>query len=111
MPRSIALPDLLITACLLLLLLSASALSQEQQKDDSALGSLTRAAGKTTVVVVGSAAKGAWATTKFTAQYAVKPVAKTVFKKAAPAAAKLALKTTGAGVKRVLPVAIKLALL
>lgn len=60
------------------------------------------------VIVVSSAAKGAWATTKFTAKYIAKPVAKTIFLKAAPKVGVFLVKQTA---KRALPLAMKLAVL
>jgi hypothetical protein len=59
------------------------------------------------VVIVGSAAKATWITTKFTAKYLVAPVAKTLFVKATPTLTKFALKN---GVKYLLPFAVKLSL-
>jgi hypothetical protein len=111
MSRSPDLPDILIVVCLILLIFSASALSQERERQYMKAGAVARAAGKVTVVVVGTAAKGAWVTTKFAARHGAKPVARIVMKKAIPAAAKIAVDTAGEGVKRGLPIAVKLALL
>lgn len=64
------------------------------------------------VIVVGSAAKGAWGTTKFIVRDLAVPVAKSLVKSlvvhAAPAAAKFALKESG---KYLLPLALKLSIL
>jgi hypothetical protein len=65
-------------------------------------------AAKVPVVIVGTAARLTWATTKFTAQHFEKPVAKAVFLQATPAITKFALKNSG---KYLLPFATKLSLL
>ena len=63
------------------------------------------------VIIVKSAAKAAWVTTKFVAKDIAKPVAKAVFIKAAPKLTVYALKKSPMIAKRVLPLAMKLALL
>lgn len=63
------------------------------------------------VIVVGSAAKAAWVTTKFVAKDVALPVAKFVVIKAAPRAGLFVLKRSPRVAKRILPVAVKLALL
>ena len=63
------------------------------------------------VFIVGSAAKSAWVTTKFTAKHVVKPVLKTVFVKALPKMTLYALKKSPTIAKKITPTAIKLALL
>lgn len=63
--------------------------------------------GKIALVVIKSAAKGVWATTKF----AAKNVAKPILFKFVPRAAKFALKGTGLAAKQLLPYAAKLAVL
>lgn len=72
---------------------------------------VAKGAGKAAVVVVGSAAKGAWVTTKFTAKYVVKPVAthvaKPIITKALPKVTVFALKLAGKTVTKGLPVAGK----
>ncbi|HEV7700815.1 MAG TPA: hypothetical protein VGO43_11345 [Pyrinomonadaceae bacterium] len=60
------------------------------------------------VLVIGSAAKGTWAVTKFATKTVAKPLAKTVFLKAAPAVTKFALKNAA---KHALPLFVKLSLL
>lgn len=65
-------------------------------------------AAKVPVIVVGSAAKLTWATTKFTTKHLAKPVAKAAIVKAAPAATKFILKN---GAKYLLPIAVKLSIL
>ena len=60
------------------------------------------------VIVVGSAAKVAWGVTKFTAKHVVKPIAKTLFVRAAPTAGKFALKKSA---KYLLPFVAKLSVL
>ena len=61
--------------------------------------------------IVGTAAKSAWVTTKFTAKHVVKPVLKTVFIKALPKMTVYALKNSPRIAKKITPTAIKLALL
>ncbi len=63
------------------------------------------------VVIVGSAAKAAWVTTKFTAKHVAKPVLKAVFLKAAPKLTLYALKNSPRIAAKVAPTALKLALL
>jgi len=60
------------------------------------------------IIIVGSAAKAGWVTTKFAANHLLKPAAKTIFLKAAPAVTKFALKKSA---KHLIPVAIKFAAL
>ncbi|HMT08686.1 MAG TPA: hypothetical protein PKA82_11835 [Pyrinomonadaceae bacterium] len=64
-------------------------------------------AGQVTVIVIKSAAKTAWATTKF----AAKDLAKPILFKLTPIVAKHSLKLTGVAAKHLLPIAIKLAVL
>lgn len=59
--------------------------------------------GKVAVIVVGSAAKVAWATTKFAAKRVAWPVAKTVLLKAPEKAAVLGLKTVGFSLRKGIP--------
>lgn len=73
--------------------------------------SKAEASSNVAVVVVSSAAKAAWVTTKFTAKHVVKPVLKTVFLKALPKITVYALKKAPVIAKKVTPTAIKLALL
>ncbi len=63
------------------------------------------------VFIVGTAAKSAWVTTKFTAKHVVTPVLKTVFVKALPKMTVYALKKSPTIAKKITPIAIKLALL
>lgn len=65
------------------------------------------AAGSVAMIVVRSAGKVAWATTKFTASEIAKPLVV----KVTPMAAKFALKASGVAIKRLLPFALKLAIL
>ena len=95
------------------MLLAATAVGAQSKPNDrkattrseSSAGS---AAAKVPIVIVGSAAKLTWATTKFTAKHVAKPVAKTLFLKATPAITKFALKNTA---KHLLPLAVKLSVL
>ena len=79
-------------------------------KDDygSAATTILKGTGKVGVIVVGSAAKVAWGVTKFTAKHVVKPIAKTLFVRAAPTAGKFVLKKSA---KYVLPFVAKLSVL
>lgn len=63
------------------------------------------------VVIVGSAAKAAWVTTKFAAKHVAKPVLKAVFLKAAPKVTMYALNNSPRIAAKVAPTALKLALL
>ncbi|MEQ1645061.1 MAG: hypothetical protein ABL959_16545 [Pyrinomonadaceae bacterium] len=63
------------------------------------------------VFIVGTAAKSAWVTTKFTAKHVVKPMLKTVFVRALPKLTLYALKKSPKIAKKLTPTAIKLALL
>lgn len=89
-----------------------------QQKSDndknsqsSLAGTLARGFGKTTVIVVGSAAEATWVTTKFTANHVAKPVAKTIFVKAIPKLTIFAIKKSPIVAKKLAPTIMKLALL
>ncbi|MBL8182605.1 MAG: hypothetical protein JNL64_13455 [Blastocatellia bacterium] len=69
-------------------------------------------AGKVTVVIIKSAAKTAWATTKFAAKDVAKPilvgVAKPLLLKVTPQITMFALKLTGNSLKKGIPIATKL---
>jgi hypothetical protein len=86
----------------------AASVVTNAQKAENVGVKMLRDTGNAAVIVVGSAAKGTWAVTKFAAKTTVKPVAKIVFTKAAPSAAKFALKKSA---KHLLPVAVKVAAL
>ncbi len=60
------------------------------------------------MIIVGTAAKAAWGTTKFAAKHVVKPLAKTIFLKALPAVSKFVIKKSA---KHLLPMAVKIAAL
>jgi len=77
-------------------------------KSDAHSSSAGMAAAKVPVIIVGSAAKATWVTTKFTAKHLAKPVAKAVFVEATPTMTRFAVKN---GVKYLLPYALKLSLL
>jgi hypothetical protein len=81
---------------------------QDENKTPEHSKSAGSVATRVPVVIVGSAARVTWATTKFTAKHVAGPVAKTLFIKATPEAAKLALKTSA---KYLLPFATRLSLL
>ncbi len=69
-------------------------------------------AGKVSVVVIKSAAKTAWATTKFAAKDVAKPIlvgiAKPLLLKATPQITMFALKLTGQSLQKGIPIATKL---
>jgi hypothetical protein len=75
--------------------------------DGNVAGTMLRGSGKVAVIVVESAAKATWATTKFGAKHVVAPLVL----KAAPKLAFQTLKTTGMAAKYLLPFAAKLSLL
>src|SRR5688572_16104313 len=96
---------LLLPLCTVLLF-AASAAAQDQSKQND-----RRSGPSPAVVIVKSVAKGAWVTTKFVAKDIAKPVAKAVLLKAVPKITVYALKASPRIAKRVLPLALKLALL
>jgi hypothetical protein len=95
----------MLFVCACVLAASVAAGAQELQNAGTALLQDT---GKASVIVVRSAAKATWAVTKFAVKTTVKPGAKLVFAKAAPAAGKFALKKSA---KHLLPLAVKFAAL
>lgn len=107
----------ILSTCSLVLLSCFACFAQSGSKasirqDNSLASDVMGGTGKTAVIVVGSAAKVAWKTTKFTGKYVVKPVAvsvlKPLFVKGAPHAAGFVLKKTA---KYLLPLAVKLSVL
>lgn len=91
--------------CAFVLVASLGANAQELENTGTAV---LKDTGKVSVVVVKSAAKATWSVTKFAVKTTVKPAAKIVFTKAAPAVGKFALKKSA---KHLLPIAVKLAVL
>lgn len=91
--------------CAFVFVLNAAASAQEFQNVGTAV---LKDTGKVSVIVVKSAAKATWVVTKVAVKTTVKPAAKLVFQKAAPAAGKFALKQ---GTKHLLPLAVKFAAL
>lgn len=77
----------------------------------SVAGQIASSAGKVVVIVVKSAGKVAWETTKFTAKNVAKPllvsVAKPLLLKSAPKASMFALKFTGTAIKKAVPIITK----
>lgn len=98
----------IIAVCAFLLVFAAAANAQSKPK---VVEKRDRDSSNIAVVIVGSAAKAAWVTTKFVAKDIAKPVAKTVLLKAAPKLTIFALKSAPVIAKRVLPIALKLAVL
>ena len=72
--------------------------------------SVAAGTGKVAVVIVGSAAKSAWVTTKFVAKHAVWPVAKTMLVKVPEKTAMFGLKTAGFSLRKGIPAAGKIGL-
>lgn len=101
-----------ICLCIFAFTAVASAQRSSSSKSDSVISTIANGAGKVTVVVVGSAAKVAWATTKIAAKDVAKPllvsVAKPLLLKATPAISGYALKLTGQAMKKAVPFAAKL---
>jgi hypothetical protein len=103
-----------VVICLCIFAFTAVAAAQKAStsKSDSVISTIANGAGKVTVVVVGSAAKVAWATTKIAAKDVAKPllvsVAKPLLLKATPAISGYALKLTGQAMKKAVPFAAKL---
>jgi hypothetical protein len=99
----------IVCSCLFMFGATASA-QRTVTKSNSNNGNTTEAiikgTGKATVIVVGSAAKIVWATTKFSAKYIAEPAAV----KVAPKIAIATLKTSGIAAKYLLPFAVKLSL-
>jgi hypothetical protein len=94
--------------CLACICANAQDASTTANKPPSSGSSAAATAAKVPLVIVGSAAKGTWVTTKFTTKYLVAPVAKEVFLEVTPAVAKFAAKNA---LKYVLPIAAKWAIL
>lgn|GEM_PF-6070529 len=97
-------------AALCLMMLAAAANAQSTWVNDrrtSVPVSMLRGTGTVAVVVVGSAAKASWATTKFTARHVAKPIAVSILK---PVVTKAAPKAALFAVKHVAPYALKLSL-
>lgn len=113
--KKLLIRSLVVFACLLALSFGISAQAKKKttpKHEDSSASSFMDGVGKVGVVVVGSAAKVAWGTTKFIAKDMAVPVATGLIKpmatKMAPAAAKFAIKTSA---KYLLPLAVKLSIL
>lgn len=94
---------MVVCACALAFTFAASA-QDAKKSGDSAGVTVLKGTGKTAVIVVGSAGKIVWGTTKFTAKHMAKPL----LLKAAPRVSKLVLKKSA---KHLLPMAIKVAAL
>ena len=94
--------------CAFALVFSAAAFGQSNGASARSSGSIGSAmlhgTGKVAVVIIKSAGKAAWETTKFTA----KDIAKPLLLKAAPKVAMFALKLTGTTMKNGIPVVSKL---
>jgi|CXWL01.1.fsa_nt_gi hypothetical protein len=103
-----------VSVCAVVLVLAFGAYAQNSKNEVKSNQSGTSAAsipGKVAVIVVGTAAKVAWATTKFVAKDVAGPIAKTVFLKAAPKLTLYVLKKSPKIAAKLAPRALKLALL
>ncbi len=99
---------ILLPLCALLLL----AVSMHAQDKGSRSRKVERGTGQNVaVIIVKSAAKATWVTTKFVAKNIAKPVLKAVLLKAAPKVLMFTLKKAPLVAKHALPWALKLALL
>ena len=81
---------------------------QQQVGERSSGASIGVTTAKVPVIIVGSAAKATWVTTKFTTKYVVAPVAKEIFLEMTPAMTKFAAKNA---LRYGVPIAAKWALL
>lgn len=86
----------------------AASVAASAQKGENFGVTLLKDTGKAAVIVVGSASKTTWAVTRFAVKTTAKPIAKTLFTRAAPAAGKFVLRTSA---KYLMPVAVKFAAL
>jgi hypothetical protein len=98
------------------LALAATAPGQTNAKEshsdnDNIVESVLEGSGKVTFIVVKTAGKAAWGTTKFTAKHVAKPIGKAVLLKAAPEIAAFTLRSAGTAGRRLTPIAVKIALL
>ncbi len=91
--------------------ISAQSSSTSDNSGSSVAGAVAKGAGKTVVIVVGSAAEAGWVVTKFTAKQVAKPVAKTIFLKAVPKLTVFVLKNSSTFARKLAPQALKIALL
>lgn len=98
------LPALLLCAVLLLFGGTVSGQKKIESQKNGAITQVANFAGQVTVVIVKSATKVAWETTKFTA----KDIAKPLLLKATQKVAMFAFKLTGTALKKGIPVVSKL---
>ncbi len=113
--RNLLIRSLVACACLLTLSFGVKAQAKKNavaRQESSTASTIFNEAGKAGVIVVASATKIAWGTTKFVAKDLAVPVGKGLLKpmivKAAPAMAKFAIKKSA---KYLLPLAVKLSIL
>ena len=101
-----------IAVCVYVIAAATAANAQIRQRNiqyrASRPASTGTTAAKVPVVIVGSAAKLTWATTKFTANHLARPAAKALFVTATPAVTKYVLRNSA---KYVLPFAARLSVL
>lgn len=112
--KNLLLQTACLAACIFAFTVAASGqrTTIEPRADDgNIVENVLEGTGKATIMVVKTAGKAAWGTTKFTAKHVAKPVAKTVLLKAAPKITVFTLKSAGTAGKHLTPIAVKLALL
>jgi len=101
--KNIVIRSIAVCACVLAFTFAASAQDAKKSGDSPGV-TVLKGTGKAAVIVVGSAGKIVWGTTKFTAKHMAKPI----LLKAAPRVATFVLKKSA---KHLLPMAIKIAAL
>ncbi|MEQ1922078.1 MAG: hypothetical protein ABL952_06180 [Pyrinomonadaceae bacterium] len=110
--KNIILRSLLICACVFAFAVAAKAQSFTYNNAKSVIkksGDAVNGDGNNpAMIIVGTAAKAAWGTTKFVAKHVAKPIAKTIFLKMTPAVTKFVIKNSA---KHLLPMALKIAAL
>jgi len=110
--KKLLLRSLVVCACVFVFAIAASAQSPGDNNTKAVANKSGDAVksdgGNPAMIIVGTAAKAAWGTTKFAVKHVVKPVAKTIFLKAVPAVSKFVIKKSA---KHLLPTALKIAAL
>jgi len=103
-----------VCALFLVCMFSVSAQSRKAdalKTDGNFAASALRGTGNVAVIIVGSAAKATWVTSKFLVKDVSGSVAKTIFVRAAPAIGVFMLKQSGVLAKKAVPIAIKVGLM
>ncbi|MEQ1603667.1 MAG: hypothetical protein ABL999_02250 [Pyrinomonadaceae bacterium] len=110
--RKLILRTALVCGCLAAFATGASGQVKKAAVVDggSLAATVLKGTGKAAVIVVGSAGKAVWVTTKFTAKHVAWPVAKAVLLKAPEKMAVLGLKTAGFSLRNGIPAITKVGL-